>query len=77
MSPLYAAAFYGHSSVIRTLLRRGGSGFSRRAEVEARSAEGFTPLLIAAQEGHTEAVEVSNDGRGGTCRANFSPKIML
>ena len=77
MSPLYAAAFYGHSSVIRTLLRRGGRGFSRRAEVEARSAEGFTPLLIAAQEGHMQAVEVRDDGSGDICRANFSPKIIL
>ena len=51
--------------------------FSRRAEVEARSAEGFTPLLIAAQEGHTEAVEVRNDGRGGTCHADFSRKRIL
>ena len=63
MSPLYASSFYGHTLVVRVLLMASQTtgGVRRRpqrADVEARSAEGFTPLLIAAQEGHLDTVRV-------------------
>ncbi len=63
MSPLYAASYYGHTLVARVLLMAskttgGGRRRPQRTDVEAKSAEGFTPLLIAAQEGHLETVQV-------------------
>ncbi len=59
MSALYAASFYGHSTIIRVLLRAKDGIGRRKVDVEAKSGEGFTPMLIAAQEGQREALKVN------------------
>ena len=48
---LYMAADRGFSQVVKILLDRG-------ANIEMRSGNSLTPLLIAARSGHVEVVEV-------------------
>ena len=49
--PLHAAAAHGFLPLIQLLLENG-------ADVEARDASGFTPLLDAAEQGRTQAIRL-------------------
>ena len=48
---LYSAAFNGDARKVEELLSQG-------ARVDARDDQGFTPLLAAAQRGHTEVCKL-------------------
>ena len=50
-TPLHMATFCG-SSVVMTLVEAG-------ADLEACASGGFTPLHVAAQEGHLKELEIS------------------
>jgi len=51
ITPLYMAAAAGQAAVIAVILKAG-------AKINRTAARGFTPLFIAAHEGHTAAVSV-------------------
>ena len=48
-TPLYVAAMYGHSSVVRVLMEKG-------ADLDKASYIGATPLNAAAHQGHLDVV---------------------
>jgi ankyrin repeat protein len=51
-TPLYIAAFKGHSSVVALLLEVDG------VDVNKADNEGWAPLYIAARNGHSSVVEL-------------------
>ena len=53
-SALHYAVFAGHRDVVSTLVARG-------ADVDARSTNGSTPLMMAAREGHTDLAKLLTD----------------
>jgi ankyrin repeat protein len=50
-SPLSYAAFNGHAEIVEYLLKRG-------AEIDAKTENGSTALLIAARNGHIQVIDV-------------------
>ena len=51
--PLTVAAYYGHLELVEYLAAQG-------APLEARSNDGFTALLLSAQEGHHAMVRLNH-----------------
>ena len=52
---LHYAADAGHAHIVRELLKH-------RADTEARDTRGYSPLLLAAKNGHTKIVKLLLDG---------------
>jgi len=50
-SALHYAVFAGHQDVVNTLVARG-------ADIDARSTNGSSPLMMASREGHTELAQL-------------------
>ena len=54
--PIHAAAYTGHDVIVALLIRHGAS-------VDARNAEGRTPLILASDKGHSTVIrELINNG---------------
>jgi ankyrin repeat protein len=51
ITPLHAAAYHGHTPIVRLLLRS-------KANIDAIDNEGETPLIAALTKGHTEIGEI-------------------
>lgn len=65
---LHLAAFNGQSAVVTTLIER----FGKTLDLEAVDAANYTPLLLAAQKGHTEICTILINAKANP-KPNSSP----
>ena len=53
LTPLHAAATWGHVEVVKLLLDGEGSS---AADKEKKDHDGYTPLMVASANGHSDVV---------------------
>ena len=67
---MLAACVAGNAGLVRTLLRH-------RADVDATSASGLTPLVVAVVNGHVAVVEALLERGAGVCGRSIVPAVAL